>query len=127
MASAGMTCQLTQRNHGEVARPLALQASLITMCKWMWDAFWNGAEEIGIRTLLRAHPGLIEKILCVGWQQAVDRSRPNRPLRGGLHLQSEEATMFVECFIIDCEDGKVTYNNASDSPPRKLCQCLPAQ
>ena len=31
MASAGMTCQLTQRNRAEVARPLALQASPVTM------------------------------------------------------------------------------------------------
>ena len=57
MESAGMTCQLTQSNREEVARALALQASPITMCKWMWDAFWEGAEELGLRTLLRAHPG----------------------------------------------------------------------
>ena len=31
MASAGMTCQLTQRNRAEVARPLALQVSPVTM------------------------------------------------------------------------------------------------
>ena len=31
VASAGMTCQLTQRNRAEVARPLALQASPVTM------------------------------------------------------------------------------------------------
>ena len=31
MASADMTCQLTQRNSAEVARPLALQASPVTM------------------------------------------------------------------------------------------------
>ena len=31
MASAGMTCQLTQRNRTEVARPLALQASPVTV------------------------------------------------------------------------------------------------
>ena len=40
-------------------------------------------------------------------------------------LQSEEATKFLECFIIDCEDGKVTYNNASDGPQEScasVCQ-----
>ena len=31
MASAGMTCQLTQHNRAEVARPLALPASPVTM------------------------------------------------------------------------------------------------
>ena len=57
MASAGMTFQLTERNHGEVARALALQASPLTTCKWMWDAFWEGTEETRLQTLLRAHPG----------------------------------------------------------------------
>ena len=28
--------------------------------------------------------------------------------------------MFLECFIVDCEDGKVTYNNASDGPLKKV-------
>ena len=31
MASAGMTCQLTQRNRAEVARPLALHPAPVTM------------------------------------------------------------------------------------------------
>ena len=30
--------------------------------------------------------------------------------------------MFLECLTVNCEDGKVTYNNASDGPPKESCR-----
>ena len=57
LVDAGITSRITASNKVAITDALALHGCRISRCKWMWDAVWDGAETLGLRTLLRAQPG----------------------------------------------------------------------
>ncbi|CAG2227582.1 G2H3 [Mytilus edulis] len=123
MEESGITSRLSPTSRLSIAKALIAHFSRITSKKGILDQCWEGAEELGLQSLLKSNPGTIRRILCkcCGKTQQLtadhlidmikiksfgDRGSNNRQL-------SEDVAQQFESFVFDCQDGKCQYEDGS--------------
>ncbi|XP_071172623.1 G2/M phase-specific E3 ubiquitin-protein ligase-like [Mytilus edulis] len=123
MEESGITSRLSPTSRLSIAKALIAHFSRITSKKGILDQFWEGAEELGLQSLLKSNPGTIRRMLCkcCGKTQQLtadhlidmikiksfgDRGSNNRQL-------SEDVAQQFESFVFDCQDGKCQYEDGS--------------
>ncbi|CAC5360140.1 unnamed protein product [Mytilus coruscus] len=89
--------------------------------KAILDQFWEGAEQIGLQTLLKSNTANIRKILCkccsvpheltgdMFMEMCVVKSFGERG--SNMRQQSEDVAQNFESFVFDCQEGKCQYTD----------------
>lgn len=116
LEEAGITSAMTEASRQPIIKALTAFYSQQYQRQTMYDQFWEGAEMLGLRTLLKGHGDQIEKILCkkcgrmphltadglisiIVFDKHGEEGSNDRRL-------SEEIQQNFESFIFDCEDKK---------------------
>ncbi|XP_063416353.1 uncharacterized protein LOC134697996 [Mytilus trossulus] len=120
LESAGICAILNTKTKHTIVRSLILSNSVILRKQPMLDAFWEGTECVGLKTLLQKKQDQLERILCHRCgkppkisaeilMEMVDVSTFGRTGSNARH-NSEDVAQNFESFVHDCEDGMCTYD-----------------
>lgn len=115
----GINVLLTANTRSTIVKALSLKCSNLLNKKAVLDSFWEGAEKLGLRTLLKRYPE-IEAVLC-------QKCNNSSSLTGDHFMtllkftkygddgsnrrhNAEEIQQNFESYIYDSEEGKCTCN-----------------
>ncbi|XP_052089220.1 myb-like protein X [Mytilus californianus] len=121
LESAGINLRISATSKSTISKALIAYFSRVTSKKAILDQFWEGAEQIGLQTLLKSNTGNIRKILCkccgvpqeltgdMFMDMCVVKSFGERG--SNMRQQSEDVAQNFESFVFDCQEGKCQYTD----------------
>ncbi|CAC5421212.1 G2H3 [Mytilus coruscus] len=121
LESAGINLRISATSKRTISKALIAYFSRVTSKKAILDQFWEGAEQIGLQTLLKSNTANIRKILCkccsvpqeltgdMFMEMCVVKSFGERG--SNMRQQSEDVAQNFESFVFDCQEGKCQYTD----------------
>ncbi|XP_076115254.1 uncharacterized protein LOC143083024 isoform X2 [Mytilus galloprovincialis] len=116
LEDAGIHLIVSSSSRPTIVKALVAHYSKFNSKKLMLDAFWEGAEQLGLQTLLKEHTVEVKQVLCkcCGKQKVTTGDEFMEMMivtkygesRSNERRQSEQLAQNFESFVYDCEEGK---------------------